>query len=111
MKLQNGQIKVPVVETTFGPQLNLEGLIPPDCDCVMVLINTGGGINAGMPQPVGFLKLSHQIYVKNLEEMIERHDRNQDTVQRAFSTPAALRWITVCPVRSKDHLNIWEAGA
>lgn len=110
MKLKNGQIKAPVVESSFGPRLNLTGLIPADCDCVMVLINTGSGINAGMPQPVGFLKLTGQIYVKDLEEMIERHERNQDTAQHAFNMAADLRWITICPVRAKDHFDIWEAG-
>jgi len=105
MKLLNGQIKVPVAKSSFGDYLNFNGLIPPDCDCVMVLINTGGGLNAGLPQPVGFLKLSHQIYVKDIEALIERFDRQRDNVQNA----ADIRWITVCPVRSKDHLDIWEA--
>ena len=76
----------------------------------MVLINTGGGINAGMPQPVGFLKLTGQIYVKDLEELIEHYERAQDTAQSAFSQ-RLLQWITICPVRAKDHFDIWEAGA
>lgn len=97
-------------ESSFGPRLNFTGLIPADCDCVMVLINTGGGINAGTPQPVGFLRLTGQIYVRDVEDLIEHYERQQDTAQRAFSQ-VPLRWITICPVRAKDYLNIWEAAA
>lgn len=110
MKLKNGQLKAPVVKTHFGDMLQLDGLIPADCDCLMVLINTGGGINAGnLPRPVGFMRLTHQVYVKDVEGLIERHDRMHDNAQHAFSMPPPLRWITVCPVRSRDHLHIWEA--
>lgn len=110
MQLKNGQLKVPVAKSSFGDFLNLDGLIPDECDTLMVLINTGGGINAGFPQPVGFMKLTHQVYVKDIEALIERYDRERDNAQYAFSMRPPLRWITVCPVRSKEHLDIWEAS-
>lgn len=105
MKLLNGQIKVPVAASRFGDFLNLEGLIPPECDCVMVMVNTGSGLNAGFPQPVGFLKLSHQIYVKDLRELIEKWHRQRDDVFQS------LHWVTIAPICSKHHLDIWEVGA
>ena len=111
MKLKSGQIKAPVVNTPFGDVLKLDGLINQECDCLMVLINTGDGINAGhLPQPVGFMKLTHQVYVADIEALIEKYECAHDNTQHAFSMPPPLRWITVCPVRSKDHLDIWEAA-
>lgn len=111
MKLENGKIKAPVVDSRFGPVLNLTGLIPDDCDCVMVLINSGSGINAGVPQPVGFMKLPGQIYVKDLEAMMELNDRNRAIPGREVSRCHDVRWITLCPVRAKEYLDIWEAEA
>jgi hypothetical protein len=108
MKLLNGHLLVPVASSHFGDYLNLEGLIPVECDCVMVMVNTGGGLNAGYPQPVGFLKLSHQLYVRDINEMIERWHLQQDNAQ-SLGRPDLWR-ITVAPVRSAEFVNLWEAG-
>lgn len=102
-QLKNGLLEAPVMKTAFGDALNLRGLIPEDCDCVLILVNTGAGLSTGWPEPVGFLKLSHQVYVREIESLIDRHRASQD-----FHHSTALWRISVCPVRSKDYLTIWE---
>lgn len=108
MKLLNGNIKVPVAKSHFGDYLKLDGLIPSECDCVMILVNTGGGLNAGFPQPVGFLKLTHQIYVKDIQELVERWHASRDNAQM-LGAPDLWR-VTAVPVNSKHYVDLWEAG-
>lgn len=108
MKLLNGHLLAPVASSHFGDYLDLTGLIPIECDSVMVMVNTGGGLNAGYPQPVGYLKLPHQLYVRDIIEMIELWRMQRDNAQ-SLGSPDLWR-ITVAPVRSVEFVNLWEAG-
>lgn len=100
--LLGGSIKVPVRKSCFGKYLDLDGLIPDAADCIMVLLNSGGGLNAGWPKPVGFIKLTHQLYVEDLKELLESQAKeNPDS----FDT----RWVTICPIRSSEYVDVWSA--
>lgn len=101
--LLGGTIKVPVRESRFGPQLDLDGLIPDGADCVMVLLNSGGGLHAGFPKPIGFLKLPHQLYVSDLEALLkEQAAQNPEFYAHPY-------WVTVVPVRSAEYVDVWAA--
>lgn len=97
-------LRVPAVKTPFGEMLKLAGLIPLDCDCVMVLVNFGGGLTAGL-SPVGFLRLPHQVYVEDLARMIERHERQQDM---PYGSSSRILEIVICPVRTDDYVIAWR---
>lgn len=101
--LLGGSIKVPVRKSGFGKYLDLDGLIPPDANCIMVLLNSGGGLNAGWPKPIGFIKLTHQLYVADLENLL----REQAAQHDGFTS--GTRWITVCPIRSSEYVDVWSA--
>jgi hypothetical protein len=95
-----GDVTVPVSESNFGDYLNLRGLIPDEADAVMVMLNAGGGLNAGFPQPVGFLRLPHQLYVRDLETLLK---------EQAGQHGHGTLWVTVAPVRSGEYLDVWRA--
>lgn len=92
-----GVINVPVGKSGFGEYIDLSDQIPADADCIIVLVNSGGGLNAGHPKPVGFVMLPHQLYLEDLEELIE-------TQTRENRSPI---WITAIPIRSSEYIDIW----
>lgn len=103
MRLLGGFIGAPVRrDNTFGPWIDLGGRIPEEADCIMVLVNSGGGLNAGYPKPVGFLKLTHQLYLRDIEELLKAQAEND---AQSFSN--GTRWITVVPIRSKEYVDVW----
>ena len=99
VKLANGYVRVPVRPTPFGDNLDLRNHLPADCDTIMVMVNSGGGLNAGFPQPVGFLKLTHQLYLRDIEKLIELQTEQSN----------ALLWVTIAPVRSAEFFSVWSA--
>jgi len=74
----------------------------------MVLLNSGGGINAGWPKPVGFLKLPHQLYLADLEKLLTDQAKSSDLAQLYT---VGTRWVTVIPLRSKDYVDVWSVDA
>ena len=100
--LLGGSIKVPVRKSGFGKYLDLDGLIPADANCIMVLLNSGGGLNAGWPKPIGFIKLTHQLYVEDLKELLEAQAKENPDF-------ANTRWVTICPIRSSEYVDVWSA--
>lgn len=109
MKIQFGTLNVPVVKTNFGDQLDLKGLIPPDCDTVMVAFNTGSGIQSGNPIPIGFLRLTHQIYVQDLQQLLAQYSALADSVSHSFNLPRPVRSIMILPFRAKEMVQAWTA--
>lgn len=109
MELFNGTLPILPVPSTFGDYFNLQGHIPADCDCILVMVNTGSGLNVGWPQPVGFVKLAHQLYLRDLIQLIEDWHKQRASVDQ-LSAPNLWR-VMVAPLRSAEYLTVWEAAA
>jgi hypothetical protein len=103
--LLGGFVQVPIRESTFGKYLGLDSCIPRDCDAIMVLLNSGGGLNAGWPKPIGFLRLPHQLYLADLEKLLKDQAKDADIAKLYVN---GTRWITVIPLRSKDYVDVWS---
>lgn len=102
--LLGGAIQVPVREGAFGKYLDLSGKLPSDADCIMILVNSGGGLNAGFPKPVGFVRLTHQLYLKDLEKLLAEQAKN--AAEHDYCCPNTL-WVTAIPIRSSEYVDIW----
>lgn len=103
--LLGGFIKVPVQKSQFGKYLDLTGLIPDEADCIMVMLNSGGGLNAGWPKPIGFVRLTHQLYLADIEKLLTQQAEN---ALKANGWVSETRWVTVAPMRSADYVDVWS---
>ena len=105
--LFGGFVRVPVRrDKTFGRWLDLTDKIPADANCIMVMVNSGVGLNAGYPKPVGFLRLSHQLYLRDIEELLKAQSEND---AQSFSN--GTLWVTVAPIRSGEYVDVWSKNA
>lgn len=103
--LLGGFIQVPVRESAFGKYLDLTGRIPKDATCIMVMLNSGGGLNAGWPKPIGFLRLTHQLYLKDVEKLLREQAKNTED---AVFTVGGTLWVTVAPIRPEEYVDVWS---
>lgn len=104
LALCGGFIQVPVRrDKTFGRYLDLTGKIPVDADCIMVMVNSGSGLNAGYPKPVGFLRLTHQLYLRDIEELLKAQSENDKNTWLA-----GTKWVTIAPICSSEYVDVWS---